>query len=91
MARVGGEEFVIIDLTESDLSERDSDRVRDAIAAPAHPPITASVGVTSIAVADFGAPGVDSLTVLDTIIERADRAMFDAKRDGGNATIRIRP
>lgn len=91
VARVGGEEFVIIDLTESDLSERDSDRVRDAIAAPAHPPITASVGVTSIAVADFGAPGVDSLTVLDTIIERADRAMFDAKRDGGNATIRIRP
>lgn len=65
--------------------------MRDAIAAPADPVITASVGVTSVAVADFGAPGVDSVTVLDTIIERADRAMFDAKRDGGNATIRIRP
>jgi diguanylate cyclase (GGDEF)-like protein len=91
VARVGGEEFVVIDLTESDRTDRDSDRIRDAIAAPAHPSITASVGVTSVAVADFAAPGVDSVTVLDTIIERADRAMFDAKRDGGNATIRIRP
>lgn len=90
VARVGGEEFVVIDLAEADRTERDSDRVRDAIAAPAHPPITASVGVTSVAVADFGAPGSDPVTVLDTIIERADRAMFDAKRDGGNATIRIR-
>jgi diguanylate cyclase (GGDEF)-like protein len=90
VARVGGEEFVVIDLAEADRTERDSDRVRDAIAAPAHPPITASVGVTSVAVADFGAPGADPVTVLDTIIERADRAMFDAKRDGGNATIRIR-
>lgn len=89
VARVGGEEFVVIDLAEADRTERDSDRVRDAIAAPADPPITASVGVTSVAVADFGAPGVDSATVLDTIIERADRAMFDAKRDGGNATVRI--
>lgn len=91
VARVGGEEFVVIDLAESDQTERDSDRVRDAIAAPAQPPITASVGVTSVAVADFVAAGVDSVTVLDTIIERADKAMFDAKRDGGNATIRIRP
>ncbi|MDO0976391.1 GGDEF domain-containing protein [Mycolicibacterium frederiksbergense] len=91
VARVGGEEFVVIDLAEPGRTERESDRVRDAIAAPADPPITASVGVTSVAVADFGGQGVDSVTVLDTIIERADRAMFDAKRDGGNATIRIRP
>jgi GGDEF domain-containing protein len=91
VARVGGEEFVVIDLADSGRTERDSDRVRDAIAAPADPAITASVGVTSVAITDFAAPGLDSLTVLDTIIERADRAMFDAKRDGGNATIRIRP
>lgn len=91
VARVGGEEFVVIDLADSGQTERDSDRVRDAIAAPADPVITASVGVTSVAITDFAAPGLDSLTVLDTIIERADSAMFDAKRDGGNATIRIRP
>lgn len=93
VARVGGEEFVvldIIDVTDVDRAERDSDRVRDAIAAPAQPPITASVGVTSVAVADFGTPGMISASVLDAIIERADKAMFDAKRDGGNATIRIR-
>lgn len=90
VARVGGEEFVVIDLADVDQAERDSDRVRDAIAASADPPITASVGVTSVAVADFGTPEKDLASVLDAIIERADRAMFDAKRDGGNTTIRIR-
>ena len=90
VARVGGEEFVVIDLTDADHAERDCDRVRDAIAAPADPPITASVGVTSVAVADFWTSETDSAAVLDAIIERADRAMFDAKRDGGNATVRIR-
>lgn len=90
VARVGGEEFVVIDLADADQAERDCDRVRDAIAAPADPPITASVGVTSVAVADFWTSETDSAAVLDAIIERADRAMFDAKRDGGNATVRIR-
>lgn len=90
VARVGGEEFVVIDLADADHAERDCDRVRDAIAAPADPPITASVGVTSVAVADFWTSETDSAAVLDAIIERADRAMFDAKRDGGNATVRIR-
>lgn len=90
VARVGGEEFVVIDLTDADHAERDCDRVRDAIAAPADPPITASVGVTSVAAADLWTPETDSGAVLDAIIERADRAMFDAKRDGGNATVRIR-
>ena len=91
VARTGGEEFVVIDLAETDRTERDSDRVRDAIAAPAHPAVTASVGVTSVALADFAVPGADPVAALDAIIEQADRAMFDAKRDGGNATIRITP
>ena len=91
VARVGGEEFVIVDLAEPGHAERDPDRIRYAIAAPADYPITASVGVTSVALAHFAAPGVDPVALLDTIIERADHAMFDAKRNGGNATIHLQP
>jgi diguanylate cyclase (GGDEF)-like protein len=91
VARVGGEEFVIVDLAEHRHPEHDPDRVRHAIAAPADHAVTASVGVTSVAIADFAAPEVDAVALLDTIIEQADRAMFDAKRNGGNATIHIQP
>jgi diguanylate cyclase (GGDEF)-like protein len=91
VARVGGEEFVIVDLAEYRDPEQDPDRVRHAIAAPASHAVTASVGVTSVAIADFAAPEVDAVALLDTIIARADHAMFDAKRNGGNATIHIQP
>ncbi len=90
VARVGGEEFVIVDLTRPGDAARDSDRVRDAIAAPADKTITASVGATSVSLANFAKPGADVVGLLDTFIERADHAMFDAKRDGGNATIHLR-
>ncbi len=89
VARVGGEEFVIVDLAGPGEAERSADRVRNAIAAPADRAITASVGVTSFAIASFAAAGNDLLPLLDTIIERADHAMFDAKRNGGNATVHI--
>ena len=91
VARVGGEEFVIVDLAEPGHTERATDRVRSAIAAPAETPVTASVGVTSVALGDFAVPGVDPVTLLDTIVERADSAMFHAKRNGGNATIHFPP
>jgi diguanylate cyclase (GGDEF)-like protein len=90
VARIGGEEFVTVDIAEpSRNAHRDFDRVRLAIAAPAQPPVTASVGVTRVEVASFTAPGVDAARLLDAIIERADRAMFYAKRNGGNATIQL--
>lgn len=92
VARVGGEEFVIVDLTEPGHTERITERVRSAVAAPAdHAPITASVGVTSVSLANFAAPEVDPAALLDTIIGHADHAMFDAKRHGGNSTIHIQP
>jgi diguanylate cyclase (GGDEF)-like protein len=88
VARVGGEEFVIVDLEETGRdARRDFDRVRRALAAPADPPITASVGVTSIAVAELVPTGADPVVLLDAVIERADQAMFTAKRNGGNATV----
>lgn len=88
VARTGGEEFVIVDLAEPEVYARgDFDRIRFAIAAPAQHEVTASVGVTRVAAASFVARQVDPVELLDTMIDRADRAMFDAKRNGGNATI----
>ncbi|HET6734313.1 GGDEF domain-containing protein [Mycobacterium sp.] len=92
VARIGGEEFVVVDVTEPGHTERITERVRSAVAAPAdHAPITASVGVTSVALADVAAPEVDPSALLDTMIGHADHAMFEAKRHGGNATNYIRP
>jgi diguanylate cyclase (GGDEF)-like protein len=89
VARTGGEEFVVVDLAGPGQAERSADRIRYAIAAPTDRAITASIGVTSVPVASFAAAGVDPVPLLETIVERADFAMFDAKRNGGNATIHI--
>jgi diguanylate cyclase (GGDEF)-like protein len=89
VARIGGEEFVVVDLAGPGQVERSADRIRYAIAAPSDQAITASLGVASVPVASFVAPGVDPVSLLETIVERADHAMFDAKRNGGNATIHL--
>lgn len=85
VARVGGEEFVVVDLASGRPAQRDLDRVRIAIATHSDYAVTASVGVASVAVANFAADG-DPAALLDATIERADQAMFTAKRNGGNAT-----
>jgi len=88
VARVGGEEFVVVDLANGAVEEKwDFDRIRSAIAAPATPAVTASVGVTTVGLADFTAPGTDHVALLDGSIARADSAMFQAKHNGGNSTI----
>jgi diguanylate cyclase (GGDEF)-like protein len=89
VARTGGEEFVVVDLAGPGKAERNADRIRHAIAAPTDHAITASIGVTSVAIARFAAAGVDPVPLFETIIERADHAMFDAKRNGGNAIIHL--
>lgn len=91
VARTGGEEFVIVDLTDPGGAEYIAERVRYAIAAPAAHPATASIGLSCSARADFVALGSDPTVHLDAIIARADRALFDAKRRGGNATINMSP
>ncbi len=80
VARESGEEFIVVDLGAPGRAHRDVDRVRYAIAAPAEPPITTSVGVFGAALDGSAAAGIEPATWLDRIIERADRAMFDAKR-----------
>ncbi|MBP1822517.1 diguanylate cyclase (GGDEF)-like protein [Mycobacterium sp. OAE908] len=92
VARVGGEEFIVIDVTEPGHTQRIAERVRRAIAAPAdHAPVTASVGVTHAALRIFTAPETDPVALLDTSIVTADHAMLDAKRNGGNTTIHKPP
>lgn len=90
VARVGGEEFVVVDFADWDGMEKvDFAGIVDAIAAPADPAVTASVGITSIGLDSLTASEVDLVEVLDASIARADRAMFVAKRNGGNATIHV--
>ncbi len=91
VARTGGEEFVIVDLTDPGGAEYIADCVRSAIAAPATHPVTASIGLSCSARADFVALGTDPTVHLDAIIARADHALFVAKRRGGNATINMSP
>lgn len=91
VARIGGEEFVVVDLVGSGLASAGADHIRNAIAAPAEYSITASVGVTSVAVETFASAGDDPVAVLDSLVKQADLAMFDAKRNGGNTTVHLPP
>jgi diguanylate cyclase (GGDEF)-like protein len=87
VARLGGEEFVVVDTAPAEHTPAIAERIRTAISAPADiAPVTASVGVATVALADFRGPGSEPSAVLAGAIERADRAMFDAKRTGGDAT-----
>lgn len=86
VARVGGEEFVVVDLTEQLHDDATSERIREAIAVRDDPPaISASVGVTSAPRAHFSSSLADCELLLTDLIARADQAMFCAKRSGGNA------
>ena len=79
VARYGGEEFVII-CPETELSDayQRAERLRRAIisAEPAGLKVTASFGVAQL-------DGDDSA---DSVLRRADAAMFEAKRGGRNRT-----
>jgi len=91
-ARVGGEEFVVIAITEPDHTQPTAERVRCAIAEPAEiAPVTASIGVTDVELSIFTALEADPMALLEASIRRADQAMLDAKRSGGDITVHITP
>jgi diguanylate cyclase (GGDEF)-like protein len=91
VARIGGEEFAIVDLMDSTSTEHVADRLLSAVGAPAdQAPITASVGVTTAPLTRFARED-DPAALLNTLIEHADHAMFDAKRHGGNAAVHAQP
>lgn len=90
VARVGGEEFVVVDMVDAVEGDRTSAQILEAIAQPGdHPPVSASVGVTSIPRMCCSTSAGDSAVFLGNLIARADQAMFDAKRNGGNAIQRL--
>lgn len=77
VARLGGEEFLVLDRAGPDAATI-AERIRATIADSAEPAITASIGV---------AIGPDAATVhdIDQLIHAADRAMYTVKARGGNA------
>ena len=85
VARWGGEEFlVVVPNVEAHSLQRVAERLRGAIAdlsvAPARQ-VTASFGVTML-------DDSDSLT---TVLQRADRALYQAKWKGGNCVVIAQP
>lgn len=82
VARIGGEEFLIADLTADADIGIEAERLRTAIASTDFE-ITASVGVARIPVRHASALRRD---IIDHLIKIADSAMYDAKRAGGNQT-----
>ncbi len=92
VARVGGEEFVVIEVSDPGHIEQTAERVRCAVAEPAdHAQVTASIGVTHVELGFFTAPEADPMALLDAVLSRADQAMLDAKRKGGNITVSTTP
>jgi diguanylate cyclase (GGDEF)-like protein len=89
IARVGGEEFAVVDIAVPSRGAETAEAIRRAIATGGPPDVTASVGVTSADHTQFIVANERPQLVLDTLIARADHAMFHAKRNGGNATHQV--
>jgi diguanylate cyclase (GGDEF)-like protein len=80
-ARIGGEEFVIALVGSEQAAIGMAERLRHQIAATSWN-VTASVGVASAPLARIPANGVQVL--IEDLVQAADRAMYLAKRAGGD-------
>ncbi len=82
VARWGGEEFVVgLSGTDSRGAEIVAERLRAAVEAM---PLTSPGGDRVVVTASFGVAIWDRLEVRDQLLDRADRAMYDAKHAGRN-------
>ena len=83
--RVGGEEFVVMmPDTTSEMARNVGERLRGAIESAGGwhangDPVTASIGIAVASVSD----------TVDSLLARADRALYQAKRQGRNRVIEI--
>ena len=80
-ARIGGEEFVIAVVGGEQAAVGMAERLRRQIAATSWD-VTASVGVATAALSRMPGTGVQAL--VQDLVEAADRAMYQAKRAGGD-------
>ncbi|MCG7596577.1 diguanylate cyclase [Mycobacterium sp. PSTR-4-N] len=78
VVRWGGEEFLVVDRIPAAQAGTVAERVRAAVAAPAQPTVTASIGVAATTAS--GATGTDLIDVISS----ADAAMYEAKARGGD-------
>jgi diguanylate cyclase (GGDEF)-like protein len=86
VARVGGEEFLIAEMTAPGEAREIAERLRQEVAAiPGG--ATASVGVASLL--RDSARDSDARSVLEHLVDAADAAMYEAKRAGGNQTRQV--
>ncbi|MEM6105986.1 GGDEF domain-containing protein [Mycobacterium sp. 050272] len=81
IARIGGEEFVVVDTAATPQHATMTERLRQAVADIPFS-ITASIGTSAIALAEL--PANVDVKVVDDLIVSADAAMYEAKRAGGN-------
>jgi diguanylate cyclase (GGDEF)-like protein len=81
IARIGGEEFVVVDTATTPQHAEMAEQLRRAIAEVPFS-ITASVGTSAIALTEL--PAITDVQVIDELIGAADAAMYEAKRAGGD-------
>jgi diguanylate cyclase (GGDEF)-like protein len=85
VARMGGEEFTVL-LPGADIADADlfSERVRHALAEP-DPSGTPRIRVSA------GVAACDPPANIEALLERADSALYEAKRSGRDRTVAFRP
>lgn len=90
VARVGGEEFVVIAVVPADGGAGAADLVCAAVGSPADSvPVTGSIGATSAPIATFCSDAANAAQVWESLLDSADQAMFQAKRAGGNQSVYV--
>jgi diguanylate cyclase (GGDEF)-like protein len=81
IARIGGEEFVVVDTATTPQHANMTERLRQAVADIPFP-ITASIGSSAVALDELRA--MADMQLIDDLIGTADAAMYEAKRAGGD-------
>lgn len=86
LARLGGDEFVVLlaDIAAPEMAERAAERIIDALGTP----FDLTAGAACVSASIGIAMGVGEVTDPDELLDRADRAMYEAKR-AGRATYRF--